>query len=314
MTPGASVSRRHIWIHLLLYPGHTLPTAAAPVLVGIGLGIHDHVFAWWPVLIGFLGSWCMHLGGVFADNHELLRRHPEVLEHPELSQAVADGTLKLPTLRIAILVCFALGVAPAPYLVWLGGPLVLGIGIVGILASLAYAAGGIRYVRMGLADPLFLLMFGVVAEVGTYYIQAAPAAGNVWSRWLVTEALPLKVFVAGLPVGALVTNVMVIDDIRDRAFDRIKGWRTTAVRFGLTGSRVEYLLFTVFSYLAPFAFWLWLDASAWVLLPLLTLPLAVFIARKVMTRETTADLLLMTPRASMLAVCYAALLATGLAL
>lgn len=314
MMQSATMSRRDIWIHLLLYPGHTLPTAAAPVLAGIGLGIHDGVFAWWPVLIGFLGSWCIHLGGVFADNHELLRRHPDVLEHPELSQAVADGTLKLSTLRIAIIACFVLGIAPAPYLVWLGGPLVLGIGIVGILASLAYAAGGIRYVRAGLADPMFLLMFGVVAEVGTYYIQAAPAAGNVWSRWVITQALPLKVFLAGLPVGALVTNVMVIDDIRDRAFDRVKGWRTTAVRFGLRGSRMEYLSFTVFAYLAPFAFWWWLGFSVWVLLPLLTLPLAIFIAHKVMTRETTADLLLMTPRASMLAMFYAALLATGLAL
>ncbi|HEX6549895.1 MAG TPA: UbiA family prenyltransferase, partial [Gammaproteobacteria bacterium] len=187
-------------------------------------------------------------------------------------------------------------------------------GIVGILASLAYAAGGIRYVRMGLADPLFLLMFGVVAVVGTYYIQAAPAAGHVWSRWVVTEALPLKAFLAGLPVGALVTNVMVIDDIRDRAFDRIKGWRTTAVRFGLAGSRIEYLLLTVFAYLAPFALRLWFDVSAWVLLPLLTLPLAIHIARHVMTRDTTADLLAMTPRASLLAMVYAALLGTGLAL
>jgi len=312
--PAVTGSLRNIWVRLLLYPGHTLPTAAAPVLVGVGLAVHDRVFALWPVLAGFLGSWFIHVGGVFADNHELLRRYPRVDEHPELRQALRSGTLELRHLKSATIACFLLGVAPAPWLVYRGGPLILLIGVVGVAASLLYAAGGLRYVRFGLADPVFFLMFGVVAEVGTYYIQAAPAAGNVWTRWVVPEALPLSVFLAGLPVGALVTNVLVIDDIRDRAFDRVKGWRTRAVRSGIRGSRLQYLSLTAFAYLAPFAGWLWLGYSPWVLLPLLSLPLAVPIARAVMTRHTTEALFPMTPRASMLSLLYAGLLAVGLAL
>lgn len=314
MAADVTLSRRQIWVRLLLYPGHTLPTAAAPVLVGVGLGIHAGVFAWWPVLLGFFGSWCIHVGGVFADNHELLRRYPDVDEHPELRRAVASGTLRLRHLKLATIACFLLGAAAGPYFAYLGGPLVLLIGAVGITASLAYASGGLRYVRFGLAEPVFFVLFGVVAEVGTYYIQAAPAAGHVWTRWVVAQALPLEAFLAGLPVGALVTNVLVIDDIRDRAFDRVKGWRTTAVRAGLKGGRREYLALTAFAYLAPFAGWLWLGFSPWVLLPLASLPLAVPIARAVMTRDSTADLLAMTPRASLLSLAYAALLAAGLAL
>jgi len=61
---------REIWIRLLLYPSHTLPTAAAPVFVGIGLALHDDVFAAAPLLIAFLASWLIHIGGVFTDNHE----------------------------------------------------------------------------------------------------------------------------------------------------------------------------------------------------------------------------------------------------
>ena len=83
---GPSPSARTIWIDLLLYPTHSLPTAAAPVLVGLGLAYHDRVFAPLPALVGFLGSWLVHVAGVFTDNHERLRRHPGLQEHPELDR------------------------------------------------------------------------------------------------------------------------------------------------------------------------------------------------------------------------------------
>lgn len=313
MGDTTALSARQIWIRLLLYPLHTLPTAAAPVLVGAGLGLRDGVFALWPVLLAFVGSWLIHVGGVLADNYMLLRRHADVPEHPELLEAVESGILDLGHLRVVATGCFGLGAAPAPYLLAIGGPLVLAIGAAGFLASLGYAAGRMRYARLGLADPVFLAMFGVVAVVGTYYIQAAPAVGGVWDRLAVVDALPVAAFLVGLPIGALVTNVLVIDDIRDRFFDRNKGWRTTAVRFGLTGSRIEYVGLTALAYLAPFVLWRWLPATPLVLLPLVTLPLSLVVLRAVLTKDTTAELLPMSPRASILSMLYAALLAVGLA-
>ncbi len=54
------------------------------------------------------------------------------------------------------------------------------------------------------------------------------------SNWLsAAQALPLNAYVLGLPVGALVVNVLLIDDMRDRVHDRAKGWRTGSVRFGI---------------------------------------------------------------------------------
>ena len=108
-------------------------------------------------------------------------------------------------------------------------------------------------------------------------------------------------------------NVMVIDDIRDRKFDALKGWRTMSVRFGLRGGRTEYLALTVLAYVMPFVLWQWLGFSAWVLLPCLTFPLAYRVARAVCTLETTRDLLPMSPRAAYLSAIFAALLAVGVA-
>jgi 1,4-dihydroxy-2-naphthoate polyprenyltransferase len=313
MTQPSRMSRRDIWINLLLYPGHTLPTAAAPVIVGVGLAIHDHVFAALPALLGFFASWLIHIGGVFTDNYELLVRHPQTREHPELTDALADGTLTLAGLRWAILACFGLPALAGPYLVDVGGLPVVALAVIGLAASWMYAGGPFPFARLGLADPIFFVMFGIVAVVGTYYVQAAAVLGGSAGGLAWQQVLPFKALVLGLPVGALVTNVLIIDDIRDRDFDAEKGWRTGVVRLGKSWSGTELIGLTVFAYLIPFWFWLGLGCNAWVLLPLLTLPGAIAVARIVATHERREQLLPMTARAAALALAYAVLLAIGIA-
>ncbi|MFA6310962.1 MAG: 1,4-dihydroxy-2-naphthoate octaprenyltransferase [Sterolibacterium sp.] len=308
------LSAREIWIRLLLYPSHTLPTAAAPVLVGVGLAVRDGVFSPLPMLIGFLASWLIHVGGVFNDNHELLRRHPHVPEHPELLLALQSGTLTFAGLRNAILVCFLLAALTGPYLINIGGPTAFAIGMVGAASGYFYAGGPQPYVKHGLADPIFFIMFGMVAVVGTYYIQWAALHGLASHGLDAVLQLPWDIWLIGVPVGALVVNVMLIDDIRDRHFDAQKGWRTCAVRSGLGGIRKEYFALSVFAYVLPLAFWLWFGCSAWIFLPLLTLPMAYRIWGAVSTLDQTRDLIMMSPKASYLSLLYAALLAIGVAM
>ncbi len=309
-----ALTAREIWIRLLLYPSHTLPTAAAPVLVGIGLALRDHIFSPLPILIGFLASWLIHVGGVFNDNYELLRRHSNVPEHPELLQALQNGTLTFNGLRSAIGVCFVLTALTAPYLLGVGGTLALAIGLIGLASGYFYAGGPQPYVKHGLADPIFVLLFGIVAVAGSYYIQWAAVHSTASHSLAALQQLPLDVFLVGLPIGALVTNVMLVDDIRDRHFDASKGWHTFAVRFGLRAIRSEFLALTALAYLLPLAYWRWLGFSAWVFLPLLTLPLAYKVASAVCRFDQTRDLLRMSPMASYLSLLYAALLALGIAI
>lgn len=313
MNQPVSLSKRELWVRLLLYPTHTLPTAAAPALVGLGLAFHDGVFRLAPALVGFVASWLLHVGGVFIDNYELLVRHPEVREHPELQEALHNGTLSLGVLRAAIGFCYVVALLTGPYLLHVAGFGVVVFGALGVLASAAYAgAGPLAYARMGLADPIFFVMFGVVAVAGTYYVQAAPLhLGTQW--YFVPQALPWQALVLGLPVGALVVNVLLIDDIRDHIPDDKKGWRTGSVRFGIDWTRGEIVALTAFAYLIPFWFWLGLGFPPTVLLPLLTLPRAVTIARTVWTSDSVAALFPMTPKGSFLSLYYGALLAIGIA-
>jgi len=276
------LSRRDLWIHWLVYPGHSLPTAAAPVLVAMALATRDHVFAALPAALAFLASWLIHIAGLFTDNYELLARHQSVNEHPELIEALNKGTLTLNGIRVAIFVCLLLAALTGPYLLQVAGTPVIAIGLVGMVGSLIYAGGPFPFGKLGLADLHFFIMFGLIAPAAAYYVQLAAHQSRIPSWQLLAQGIPAHAWIAGLPLGALAVNVMIIDDIRDRGFDAAKGWRTTPVRFGLRASRVEYVALTAFAYLVPF--WLWLrgDFDAWVLLPLLSAPFAYVIARKIL--------------------------------
>jgi 1,4-dihydroxy-2-naphthoate octaprenyltransferase len=313
MAEAQALSRREVWRRKLLYPGHTLPTAAAPVLVSVGLAVHYHVFAALPVFLAFLAGWLIQLGGVLTDNYVNLVQQPEDREHPELVQALKLGTLSLRELKAAISACYALALLAGAYLLCTAGLMVLLIGLCSIAASWAYSAGPWPIGRHGLADPLFFVFFGIVSVIGGYYVQAAPAAGAVPGSWFVRDALPASAFALGLPIGALTTNILVIDDIRDREYDAVKGKRTVAVRFGKEWSRAEFCALLMLSYLAPFWFWQGFGFSAWILLPLLTVPHAWAAARAVLTLDQFKDLVPITPQTGRLLLGYAVLLAIGAA-
>jgi 1,4-dihydroxy-2-naphthoate octaprenyltransferase len=309
MDQAAGWSRRQVWTRKLLYPGHTFPTAAAPAIVAVGLAYHDHVFAPLPAFVAFCAGWLIQFAGVVTDNYENLVQQPEDREHPELVDAVKSGLLTLSGLKATIIACYGLAVLAGAYLVFVGGAPVIAIGMASIVASWAYSAGPWPVGRHGWADPLFFIFFGIVSVMGIYYVQAAAVIGT--SNWI--AGFPLSALAVSLPIGALITNILIIDDIRDRDFDVIKGKNTVAVRFGRAWSRAEFLALMGFSYVMPFWFWLGLGFGAWVLLPLLSLPFAVLIARSVCTLDQFADLVPMTPRAAQLVVLYSLLLAIGLA-
>jgi 1,4-dihydroxy-2-naphthoate octaprenyltransferase len=313
MTEAQVWSRREVWRRKLLYPGHTLPTAAAPVLVSVGMAVHTQVFAALPAFLAFLAGWLIQVGGILTDNYENLIQQPQDREHPELVQALKLGTLTLSSLKAAISACYLLALLAGSYLLYLAGPFVLLIGLSSIAASWVYSAGPWPIGRHGFADPLFFAFFGIVSVAGGYYVQAASAVGAVTSTWIVPGAFPASVLALGLPIGALATNILIIDDIRDREFDAIKGKRTVAVRFGKEWSRAEYALLLSLSYLAPFWFWLGFGFSAWILLPLATVPHAWTTARAVMTLDQFEDLVPITPKAGRLLLAYAVLLAIGAA-
>jgi 1,4-dihydroxy-2-naphthoate octaprenyltransferase len=309
---GRIPSRRDVWVGMLLYPAHTLPTAAGPVLVAVGLAWHDGVFVGWAALAAFVAGWLVQLGGVFTDNYQNLSRHPDDDEHEDFVLAVQHGVVSLAEIRRAIYACYAAAIAIGLTLVPAGGVPILVIGGAAIVASLAYSAGPFPLGDRALGDPLFFLCFGPLSVLGAYYAQAAVAAGGAFPLLPPDGSVPVEALVSGLAFGALITNILVIDNIRDLEYDRSKNEWTIAVLIGPRWSRVEFVLLYLFAYAVP----LWFLARGWglaVLLPWLTVPLALVVTRRVVNAPDRGAMMPLTPQAGVVMLAFAVLLAIGLA-
>jgi 1,4-dihydroxy-2-naphthoate octaprenyltransferase len=149
------------------------------------------------------------------------------------------------------------------------GPLVLLIGLAAILSAVAYTGGPLPYGYFGLGDLFVFIFFGVAAVTGSYFVQAGRVSPAAW--WM------------SLPIGLLVVNILVVNNLRDIDNDRLANKHTLAVRLGVRGTRIQYTLLLLITYLLMPLLVLsgvlpWTAMLTW-----LSLPLAVPLARTVWT-------------------------------
>lgn len=315
MTHPGAVTRRDVWVGMLLYPRHTLPTALAPVLVATGLAVHDGVAAPAAAAMALLAGWLIQLGGVVADNYWNLARHGDDAEHASFVEALRGGVVTMGELRRTIAACYAAAAIAGAYLVASGGMPVIVLGVLSVAASLAYSSGPHPLGDRAMGDPLFFVFFGVVSVMGAYYVQATAGLEGAFLLAPPARSLPVMALVASVPIGALTTKILVIDNIRDYEHDRAKGERTLAGVIGRPWSLVEIALLDMVAFAVPVAMWGHGVAGPAVLLPLLALPYAAVVLARVLIRARQPEALLpMTPQAGQVLLLYAALFAIGLAL
>jgi len=310
-----SATRRDVWVHMLLYPRHTLPTAIAPVLVASALAHHDGVFAWRAAVAAVIAGFFVQLGGVITDNFNNLRRHQDDREHPKFAEAMKSGVVTFGELKAGITACYALAVLAGAYLVYVGGVPAFVTGLASIAASLLYSSGpkplGDNW---GLGDPLFFVFFGLVSVMATYYCEAASVHAAPLTVTIPPGTVTLGSFLVSLPVAALCTSILVIDNIRDLEFDAEKNERTLAVIIGPRASRVEYVLLGVLAYGVPVILRAFMGFSSWILLPLLSIPYAIIVGRRVLRARTHEDLIPMTPQQGQVLIAHSVLATIGIAL
>ena len=172
------------------------------------------------------------------------------------------------------------------------------VGALAVVAALAYTGGPWPYGYRGLGDLFVFVFFGLVAVVGTAYLQAG-------------RLEPLFV-VAAIPVGALTTAILVVNNLRDIPTDAAAGKRTLAVILGARATTVEYAGLLLAAFVVPVA----LVAAGWsvaVLLPLLTVPLALPLLGTVRTFSEPRQLNPILRATARLALVHGLLFATGLA-
>ncbi|MBX3015312.1 MAG: 1,4-dihydroxy-2-naphthoate polyprenyltransferase [Caldilineaceae bacterium] len=267
MHAPTSISAPQAW--LLAARPKTLPAAVGPILVGAALALADDRFELLPALAALLCALLLQIGSNFANDYFDFFKGADTNDRLGPTRATAAGLLTPNAMRWGMVVVFGAAVLVGLYLIWVGGWPILVAGLAALLAAIAYTGGPFPFGYYGLGDLFVFLFFGLVAVCGTYYVQA--------------HTLPLAVILAAVPPGLLITAILVVNNLRDLETDRRANKRTLAVRLGRRGTQMEYSLLLLVAYLVPFWLWLVLAQSAWVLLPLLSLPAALPLLRAVFT-------------------------------
>jgi 1,4-dihydroxy-2-naphthoate octaprenyltransferase len=266
------VTRLRAW--LLAARPKTLPAALGPVLVGTALAVHDGVFALLPALAAAAGALLLQVLSNFANDYSDFFRGADTEERLGPLRVTATGLISPRELRIGMAVVIGLAVLVGLYLIAVGGWPIMAIGMASILAALLYTGGPFPFGYYGLGDFFVFIFFGLVAVCGTYYVQALTLTGSA--------------LLAAVPIGALVTNILVVNNYRDRVTDAAAGKRTLAVLLGARATQMEYLLLMLIAYAVPLLFWLATEHEIWVLAPWITVPLGLRLIGEMRTQDGRA--------------------------
>jgi 1,4-dihydroxy-2-naphthoate octaprenyltransferase len=275
----------------------TLPVSLAPVVVGTAVAIGEGRARPGPALAAALGALLLQLVSNFSNDLFDFEKGADTAERIGPPRVAQLGLLTPGAIRVGIALTVLAALLVGLYLVAVAGWPVVVVGLLSIAAALAYTGGPWPFGYKGLGDLAVFVFFGVVAVTGTHYVQALSLSGAALA--------------ASVPVGALATAILVVNNVRDIDTDRAAGKRTLAVRLGRSGARAEYALLIGVAFAAPAVFAWMLDRSLFVLLPIVLLPRAISLVRTVGTRTDGPSLNEALAGTAQLVLAYAVLLAVG---
>jgi len=270
------------------------------VLVGTALAGSEEVFHPVRFLAALVGSVFIQIGTNLSNDYSDARRGADTEDRLGPVRVTAGGLMPPRTVLVGTYVAFGVAVAAGGYLTAVAGWQLLVVGIASILAGVLYTGGPRPYGYEGLGELFVFLFFGVVAVVGSYYVQ--------------TEDLRWEAFALSVPVGLLAAAILVVNNLRDIETDRRAGKRTLAVKLGRDLARRLYAGMLALAFAAPVAIWLAGGLSAWLLLSLAALPLAPPLAGTVAARTDGPALNSALAGTGRLLALFSLLLAAGVLL
>jgi len=203
----------------------TLPAAISPVLAGTAVALHEHAAVWWKALLALAVALLLQIGVNYANDYsdgirgtDADRVGPLRLVGSGLARPGAVKAAAFASLGLAALVGLVLAATTAWWLV--------GVGLLCILAAWFYTGGSRPYGYLGLGEVMVFVFFGLVAVMGTTYVQ--------------TETFELPSLFAAIGIGCFACAILVANNLRDIPTDTIAGKRTLAVVLGDARTRMFY--------------------------------------------------------------------------
>ncbi len=274
----------------------TLPAALAPVLVGTGAAVALGGFRPLPAVLALVVALALQVAVNYANDYSDGRRGTDA-DRVGPMRLVGSGAATPRQVLVAAGLAFAVAALAGLGLAALSSWWLIAVGAVCIAAAWTYTGGPLPYGYRALGEVFVFVFFGLVAVVGTTYVQ--------------TRSLPGLAFAVAVPVGLLTVAILVVNNLRDLAGDAAVGKRTLAVFLGDRGTRLLFVGLFVGAFAVVAAVGL---VRPWALLGLLAAPLALRPARTVLTGGRGPTLISALQGTGAVTLAAGVLLAAGLAL
>ena len=247
----------------------TLPAAVAPVLVASALAGSD--FSPLPALLALFVSLALQVGVNYANDYSDGIRGTDT-DRVGPTRITASGLATPVSVKRAAFISFAVAAIAGLALSAMTSWWLILVGALAILAAWGYTGGKNPYGYLGLGELFVFIFFGVVATVGTFYVQS--------------ERITFDALLASIPMGTFACALLAINNIRDRALDAPAGKKTLAVRLGDRKARYFFATLIALGYIAVIAM-----RNPWLLLVLLTTPVALRLVRGVLGQAQGRELI-----------------------
>jgi len=271
----------------------TLPAAVAPVLIGTS---YAEKINWGNALLALIVSLFLQIAVNFANDYSDGVRGTDAHRIGPV-RLVASGLASASSVKLAALIsCLIAAIAGLILAVnislWF-----LVVGAAAIWAAWGYTGGKKPYGYFGFGELSVFIFFGLVATVGSYYIQ--------------TEPFNWQIILLSMPVGTLSCAILAINNLRDLPQDKLVGKRTMAVRIGEKNTRVFFMLLLVTAQLTALTA---ASISRLALITLICAPITYRVVKQVLNGAVGADLIEVLSKTAKLQLLMAILLATALAI
>ena len=270
----------------------TLSAAIAPVFIATALAGSE--FNWFRAALALKVAVWLQIGVNYANDYsDGVKGTDDNRIGP--TRLVASGLASAKAVKSAAFISFGIASVAGVWLSLLTSPLLILIGILAIAAAWGYTGGKNPYGYSGLGEVSVFTFFGLVATMGTYYVQ--------------TEKITVLSFIAAIPMGALACAILSINNIRDRAQDELVGKRTFAVRVGDTNARRAFVSLLILAHAAAIA-----TLIPMAILTLLVAPMTYSISKLVLSGVSGKDLIPVLDRTGKLQLVFAIVFAISLAI
>lgn len=287
--------KKRSWIIAARLP--TLSAAIVPVLVGSAYARYVgklHIFSAFVCLVA---ACFIQIGTNFVNDLFDFRKGADTKERLGPTRTIQAGLLTQKQMMVGIVLVFGVAILCGAYLAYIGGSVIIVLGVVSILSGIAYTAGPYPLGYHGLGDIFVFVFFGMVAVCGTVYVQV--------------QSVSSTAILISLPIGALTTAILVVNNVRDENTDRQVGKKTLVARWGRLFGLIEYFLLMALSYFIPLLLKGVGRFGYLSLLPLLTFPFAVLLCFQ-LVQKNGKELNPVLVKTAQLLLLYGVLWAVGI--